>query len=1308
MIKKILHITISIIFSLSIASAQDFRYLTVENGLSSNITYLTIKDKKQITWIATRNGIDRFDGQNIKHYDLFTPSQQATSAIAMTFDKNGQLWAGTTQGLFSYDVSIDDFTIFSHKDFDYQNRINSLFVDEYNDLWIATNKGFFIFDIEKKIFKNIENPIGQAFVQLLHQDSKKNIWISSAKGNFIYKNNRFQRLEDIFTQIKTPIRDIIHTIFEDKNDRILLGTDANGLFVLNTKNQEFQQISASNASISEGAIRTINHWENNAFIIGIDGGGLLVMNNDLTIQKQFSYNEDQIGQLKDNGVYHIFLDEEQRYWIATYGGGINIYEPNSPKFRRIAHQINTPNSLNNNAVRAFIEDSKGNWWIGTEKGVSKYNPNQNVWKHFFNKKGQTNLLGSNTVLSLCEDDEGNIWIGTFAGGVTKLNPQTGQTTIYRTSESNESIGTNHVYKIYKDRKGQMWFGGIRGKLSKYLPATNTFEHINATMVYDMIEMSNGAFYLGTRTNGLFTLDTKTDKVTLVPFKDIEGAPMITCLYPQGQSLWMGTQGRGLLHFDAQTEKITQFSTQEGLPANIVVGILEDKNGRLWLSTARGLSCFDIKQGTFLNYDNQDGLGNLEFNLQAFGKTNKGQFLFGGQNGLTTFYPNDFHNNQTAIPKLFFTDFKLFNKSVKPSADAPIQQQLDDVQKIRLKHDQNAFSFDFVAINYGNAPKNKYKWRLKGFESNWSPSTNNASAIYTNIRHGQYTFEVIVSADGKNWSEPRSISIQIQPPFWQSSSAYLIYLVLILAIAALVSNYLSIRLKERNSEEKIKFFINIAHDLRTPLTLIKAPLEDLEKESFSDTAQEKLQLIKRNTNRLYQLMTQLLDFQKADLGKLQLLTREKNIIHYLKEKTMLFQPLAKEKHINLRFESTLQNLPLYYDTDKMDKIIYNLLSNAIKYTPENGTVTITAFEEKKYCLIQVKDTGIGIPLKQQKQIFKRYTRGKNAINQQITGSGVGLMLAYKLVHFQKGTIDFESIEGQGTVFNLRFPLGKEHLAPENILTTAIEQQPQKPALEQTLSLNEIENTSQQWTILVVEDNFDLRTYIANNLQQQYKVLQAENGETGLAIAKVETPDLIISDVMMPKMDGIKMCHQLKTSVETSHIPVILLTALNETGYKVKGIQSGADIYLEKPFEMKVLQAYIQNLIQLRQQLHLKYQSNTVETPQKEDFTNPIDHEFMKKVNQIIMEYLPDESFSVEVLCRKLLMSRPVLFRKIKALTGHSIQKYINTIRLNEAMKLIKARQHTVSEVAYLTGFSNPKYFSTSFKKFFGVSPSKVVS
>lgn len=1293
----------------------DFQYLTVEKDLSSNIVYQTVHDEKGLIWIATRNGIDRYDGTSFRHYSLSTTASMLNTAYCLYLDKKGRIWAGSAQGLFHYDHRKDNFEVFSQELTTAKVRVNALWMDRKDQLWVGTAQGLVILDPENGERIDLPTiPAANTMIRAIYEDAGGDIWVGSRQGIHIFdpKQGQWRMLFDLFPGVNWADRSRLEGIcfYEDDSRRLWIGTLQQGIWLIDNKRENIRSLASINPSWPPGEVRAISRWANQQMLIGVDGSGLLVLDTDLKITATYRHDEDQKGSLNDNGIYHILRDVDERYWVSTYGGGLNVYDARKPIFQLIQHEYNNPNSLNNNFVRAILQTRTGNLWFGTEKGLSRLAPSSGSWTHYYNEPGQSSVLGHNTILSICQDRAGGIWAGSYSGGVINIDPAGGQNRIYRSQvDDPNSLGTDYVYTIYEDAAGLLWFGGIRGQLTRYDPARDSFQRFPLQGVFDIIEAANDQLYLGT-VNGLFLLDKASERIERIELEDIGPITSnIICFYrSEDDTIWMGTESNGLIAFSPGKAQARQWTLRQGLPSNSVVGILEDERHRIWLSTARGLSCINPKDGSILNFSLEDGIGNLEFNLSAFGKTTNGYFLFGGQNGCTRFDPKNIGIDSIRIPKIFFTDFKLFNRSVQPHLeDSPLPAQIDEASLIQLQHDQNAFSFDFTAINFTNPSKNTYRWRLVGLEDNWSPITSNASAVYTNISPGDYEFTVQASLDGKQWSAPRTIELFIAPPFWQSGWAYLLYLLIGSGLAILGINYSRIRIKERNSMEKIRFFINIAHDLRTPLTLIKAPIKDIQRDpAMPEALQPKLELVEKNTERLHQLMSQLLDFQKAGLGKMEFQVREKDVVGYLRRKVELFLPWAEEKQIKLGFFPEPEQLLLYYDTDKLDKILYNLLSNALKYTPEKGTVSVSVTEEKEQCCIIIEDDGIGIPKEQQAMLFRRYMRATNAVNYQIPGSGVGLMLVYQLVKLHRGKIEVDSEEGAGTAVRTWLPLGKNHLRPEQILPEAPLKTVAEPEILAGPKELPVENmTTEAPAILIIEDHPEIRSYLAGSLSGRYKVSEAANGAEGLRLAREKSPDLIISDVMMPEIDGMSLCRQIKEEFETSHIPVIMLTALQGTDYNVEGLESGADVYLEKPFEIRVLEAYVQNLIAGRQRLRAKFASAEDE-PQAEDYPSAREHAFVQQIIAIIHGHIDAEDFSVDFLCREMALSRPVLFRKLKALTGQNIQNFIKIVRLKKAKELLLQEPLTIAEVAYRTGFSNPKYFSTSFRKHFGVRPSEV--
>jgi signal transduction histidine kinase/AraC-like DNA-binding protein len=648
-------------------------------------------------------------------------------------------------------------------------------------------------------------------------------------------------------------------------------------------------------------------------------------------------------------------------------------------------------------------------------------------------------------------------------------------------------------------------------------------------------------------------------------------------------------------------------------------------------------------------------------------------------------------------------------------DGPLQKRLDLTDNLSLDYNQNSFSISFIGLNYTNPVKNQYTWKLEGFEREWTPRISSNTATYTNIPPGHYNFRVRSTSDMNEWNgDERSIKIYIQPPFYRTMWAYFFYTIMIISVALMILQFMRIRYEEHHAKEKIQFFINVAHDLRTPLTLIQSPLSRItESKTLSETDKINLELAQKNAGKLSQLFNQLLEFQKADLNKLQVQIGAHDIVGHLKEVVTAFQPLLDKKKIACELKAPFEKLEVWYDELILDKIFYNLISNAIKYNKENGKIVITVKSDKSNCYIEVDDSGIGIPADQQKKVFRSYFRASNAINSAETGSGVGLMLVRHLVELHKGKIDFVSKAGEGTCFKIKIPIKWKNFITSDFVSDADVRSGRatKPAHELIHKDSQMniphsdvfaEGRSKLPKVLVVEDSEDLRAFLANSLEPRYRVYGACNGREALSVIEKSHPDLILSDVMMPEMDGNMLCAHLKQHLETCHIPVILLTALTDNDYKIEGYDVGADAYLEKPFDIKVI-SRIENL--LRSRVLLKDKFLNYHTPSDAiGYKSKIDQDFIQKAVKIVTDNVTDPEFSVEEFCKKIFISRPVLYRKLKALTDQSPQDFIRIIRLKKAIEYMTQADMNINEAAYQAGFSDPKYFSTCFKKHYGKSPS----
>ncbi len=1287
-----------------------FRNLSVDQGLHNSTVYAISQDKHGIMMFALRDGIDKYDGYDFKHYDLLPADSLADFDIkvrSLFRDNSGRIYAGAGSRLFLYDNVHDVFRELCNISNANINRyINVIHGDLTGRIWLGTNRGVVIYDPASDstlVIPDFYFPVLSFYVGNHH-----NMWIGSNKGLYLYdmKKNGFIS-QTSSTQINQRLKKIqVFSYYGLDHHRILLGT-SDGLWMLNPQHGTLREIQITSCCKRSYVIRDIVLYDHNFFLLGTDGCGLLVTDSLFRSTAHYYANEDDPQSLSNNGIYDVHIDLENRIWIATYGGGISLYDPNLKSFRVIRHIPYNRNSLGNNNVRSILEDTGGKLWFGTKQNISILDRKTGSWKHINTENNDLQEVGENIVLCLTETDKHRVWAGTFSNGVF-IYDENGKLTGHLKNDPRDtnSIGTNYVYAITTDTDGNIWLGGIHGLLTRYNPQTKKARlYRPITNIRSILETSLHHILVGTK-KGIYINKHGSDKFVLLKTGIADSKHLlkqILCIHETtDHKLWVGTEGNGLIYLDSTGKFLKRYTQKEGLPSNYIQGVLEDTvTGNLWISTSNGISEFVHKKNEFINFSVSDGLSSREFFTGVYYKTREGEMIFGGINGVTIFKPEEIKLN-TQPPSIVFSDFFVFNKSFRNMGkEAPAIGNINNTKEIILKHNQNSISVAFAAINYTSTGKNLYRWKLEGLsglENQWSYPTTQRIATYTNLRPGHYKFFVQASNNDGVWNRKgRKLSIVVRPPFWMTPVAILIYITIFVLLSVAVHNYIIIRIRETQSQKKIKFFINIAHDIRTPLTLIRGSLHDLKNNQWPSPVRKSLHLIDNNVTRLNNLVRQLLDFQKADMGKMQLKVIECDLDKLLREIIDTFEPWAEEKNITIQYQSHEQVGQVWLDKSKIERIMYNLLSNAIKYSYENGIVEVILNTGNMTATVKVIDHGMGIPASQKKIIFNRYFRSDNVVNKQITGSGIGLMLTRKLVKLHKGSISFKSEEGKGSEFSFQIPINREAYSSEELYNDIKK--------EKLTTVREVlpEEKTGIYHVLVVEDSDELREYLKDNLCKYYKVTVAVNGKEGLSEAHRHNFDLIVSDVMMPEMDGIEFCSRIRKNIHTSHIPFILLTALNSVQSKILSMEYGADDYIEKPFDIDYLKARIDNLLHTRELLRNKYLSKPETASSSAGIRNKMDAELMRKLVKVVSESYQDENFSVEVLCRELGVSRPVLYRKLKAYTNKSPQDFIKIYRLKKAEEMLTSGQGYVKEIAYTVGFSNPKYFSVSFKKFFGKSP-----
>jgi signal transduction histidine kinase/DNA-binding response OmpR family regulator/ligand-binding sensor domain-containing protein len=1306
---------IILVFLINNSPAQQVRYLNNSNGLSSRHTYGVEQDYKGFIWFATNEGIDRYDGNEFRNYTLHSSTINPTELgyrFNIVTDTSKIIWAYTTSGrIFRYNQFKDEFDLIFElqtilEDFTTIPYINKIFFDRQNIMWIGTTIGTYYAKVTG------------AELQWTHFYSKTpSFCFEESETGFVWAgtNEGVQKLysKEILNNKDTDPDEIYHatknlhirSIFYDSQNKTLwIGSENSGPSVYNLNKNKWTDLSYLTPPIP---IRSILKDSQGTILIGLDGAGIIMVDPvKFEIRETWKKSEDITDGLSDNSVLDIYCDAEDRIWVSTWSAGITILDLHKPKLKFIAHQFNNQNSIRSNQVGSIFEDSDGDLWFGTNSGVSKLNVSTGNWDHLQDLPNAKEISAFK-ILSICEDNKKRIWIGGYANGVHCYDKKSRTLTDYT-----PKIGISYIYCIFYDGMNGLWFGGMEGKLTKMDLRDESLTTYNARNVTVIINRNKEQLWVGT-TSGLNLVDKVSGKVYSYPefatgIDEISNK-YINCLYTGSPNqLWIGTNGGGLNLCNLEKKQIDVFSIEDGLPSNFIYGIFSDNKGRIWLSTEKGTGCFDPVNKKSINIGYIEKFTNFPFNQNAHAQMKTGEIIFGGLNGALIFSPENILSYK-GKSKLVLNEFWISYHRVLPGdKGSPLFLPVDQVSETKLRYNQNSFSFRFSSINFDNADQFVYQWKLQGFDTEWTPLTANRTAGYTNIPPGKYIFKIrTVNRNDLLTSDERQIFITISPPLWKTKFAFVFYFILVSGIVFLLYSMDQNRLQKKHSADKIKFFISTAHDIKTPVSLIKAPLKDLEADKGL-TAQGLyyLKLAQSNADRLSQVVNQVLDFDKIESKKTQMAFTFNNLNAYLQEKMVSYKLLAEDKELEFNYSIPDYSINVMFDVAKMDKIIDNLFSNAIKYTLPGGMVSLAAKMNAKEWTIEISDTGIGIPKKEQKNLFRMYYRAANAINSRKSGTGIGLMLVENLVKLHGGSITFTSLENKGTSFLLSFPIKSPSGKSE--VRTEFQVHPSDDIFQNINSKEDVAYSivsvahESQTKILVVEDEKDLRNYLVSTLSQKYYVYCAEDGEEAYNLVEKEKFDLIISDVMMPKMKGDELCRKIKGNIDTSHIPVILLTALSDKDNTISGFEAGADNYISKPFDIGVIHASIDSILRNRRLISESLLKGIEPSPEKV-FINNLDQSLIKNILAIVEKEISNPDFSISDLCRETAMSRTLLYEKIKAHTNLAPNEFIRIIRMNKAMDFLKTGKYSINEIADHVGFQDSKYFSTAFKKFFGKSP-----
>ncbi|WP_346860591.1 two-component regulator propeller domain-containing protein [uncultured Draconibacterium sp.] len=1274
-----------------------FYNLNEEYGMSIRETNQACSDDNGFIWISSKMGILRYSLGDIRVYQLPVVSHNIVE-VRMEYS-NGILYVYTNNGqIFVYNSILDKFEFLINLSADLRNPylvVNQILIDQSGKLWIASSFGLFYYSRETGLKAQIQN-----------QDIQTVEWKDNDRFFFIadgyVKLFRISELQE-HTFFKFPEEEnyIVSTLsYDHSTDNLWIGTNANGQFILKSGQQNFQFVNIE--EIPHQPILAIEAISDSKVLLGIDGQGVWEIDkSDLTVSNVYKEDSDNPNSLKGNGVYDIYSDNNNRVWICSYSGGVSFFDKANPAITQLKHIVNNSNSLINNDVNDVLEDSNGNLWFATNNGVSFLNVKSSRWKSLFqNKKEQAQVF-----LTLSEDSQGRIWAGTYSSGVYLIDAKNGVELKHLSVETTDGqFRSNFVFDIIKDSQGNMWCGGVNGDLICYNTKQDSFRSFDNMTIYNILDYKSDKLLLGS-TYGLILFDKNTGETETL----LEGY-IVQDIFVNQEIILICTSGNGLILYNSETREIESFTVDSGLPSNFISSI-QHSNGFFWLGTEQGLCRLNPEDKSILTFNSLLTLNNASFNLAAHDVMADGRLVFGSSKGALIFDPGVIQpvENQGRI---YFQDLTISGRSIRELNTPSLTSPLDSLANLALNYYQNTISLEMIPIGVAEAGA-KFSWKLEDLDQEWSRPSSNKILSYSNIPSGSYTLRIrMLDNSNSNVLAERIISLEMIPPYWETLWFQIIVFVFILGVFVFSMLYYIDLLKKKHSDEKIRFFANTAHDIRTSLTLINGPVEELNKESgLSDKGLHYLHLATDQTRRLLKVATQLMDFQKSDIGKERISLSMVDVVKIIENRVMMFESYASNKSIQLYFSSNIEKFETAIDETLMDKVVDNLISNAIKYSPADTSVQVNLKCSSTKWILEVKDQGIGISKQAQRQLFKEYYRAENVINSKIVGSGIGLLLVKNYVNLHGGKINCTSQLNLGASFEVTIPTRevevselKKDMSNSNTHQPVIIKQEFSPSI-----LSDGDDSGKpKMKVLIVEDNEYLREFLKSALESQFKIFLAEDGVQAWNLIQQQTPDMVVSDIMMPNMDGFELCRKIKSTYETSHLPVILLTALAGKAEQLQGLGLGADDYLTKPFDVSILQQRIRTLVQNREIIR----DRALKIIQKGEgdtsiLENELNDKFLKRMIEVVHENISNAQFSKNDFASAMNASPSLLYKKIKSLTDQSPTDFIKLVRLNHSLELLSSKKYNITEVSELCGFSSVGYFSTVFRKHYGKSPSQMI-
>lgn len=1319
---KICLLTIVLSLFLHLANGQPyyFNHYQVENGLSNNSVECSLQDRDGFLWFGTLNGLNRFDGYTFK---IFRNNPEDSTSIGSNFirclyyDNNETLWIGTNKGIYIYNKLQEKFSLLKGVP---AGNSTAIAADSRGNYWFIVNSAVYSYNLKTRKTKSYPFNEGRPVATSIAVTGDGDLWVSTLTGSL----KKYTPALDSFITYSAYDKNngnfptSIEKIYPVDNQSFLVGTSSQGVKSFDIGKKTYKDIITFNDKHTGIYVRQFLRWSDHEYWIATETGIYIYnTNSDSIVHLQKEY--DNPYSLSDNVIHTFCRDREGGLWIGTYLGGINYLPRPFTSFQKFFPRLKSP-SLSGNAVHEICKDQYGNFWIGTEDGgLNKIGMGKKKFSYFQPTGSKESIAYHNIHGLLATGNE--LWIGTFEHGLDVMNIPTEKIVRhYSAGPGNHGLKSNFIVTLFQAKNGEILVGTWHG-LYKYNKRTDDFSLLTdeSLHIQTLLQDDENILWMCTQGDGVYYYDSSIAGYHNLRFDPANQNSLIDnhvngIFQDSRKNLWFATEG-GLCKYEKDKRKFTRYTTKNGFPDNLIFRTLEDDQHNLWISTSKGLVCFNPDGESIRTFKQSNGLLSDQFNYNSSYKDTNGIMYFGSVKGMISFNPSRFTKN-TAVPPVYITGFQVNNKELAVNdRDSPLKESITYTRSVSLVHDQSSFSIDFAALSYTVPDMNEYAYKMEGLDRDWTYLKTNRKAYFTKLSPGKYIFKVKGSNSSGVWNEKEaSLEINILPPFWASTWAYVAYVFAGLGLAFLLVRYYVGRAEEKNLRKiellkmekereiyhaKIEFFTNIAHEIRTPLTLIKMPLDKLmKKENKNPEISDNLKTMERNTNRLIDLTNQLLDFRKTETDKFSLNFVKTDISDLLREIFSNFQPAADQKNISYKLELPRMALQAFVDPEALKKILSNLINNAVKYAESKVYVRLLPFNsDDKVFTVDIKNDGFLIPYDQKEKIFEPFYRMKET--EKEAGTGIGLPLSRSLAESHKGILDLKKSENDLNVFELILPI---HQDKEFNL-----HQEETPHITDEAPASEADEHPSKPVLLFVEDNKEILDFICRELHTEYTVRRAFNGQEALEVLKDENVQLVISDIMMPVMDGLELCKKIKTNLEYSHIPIILLTAKNTLHSKIEGLEVGADAYIEKPFAFEHLQAQISNLLSNRNKIKEHFASSPLAHIKTIGYSKA-DKNFLEQLNTVINQNLTNLDIDVENLARIMNMSRATFYRKIKVLFNLTPHELINISRLKKAAELLAEGNYKVYEVASMVGYTLQTNFARDFHKQFGMSPTEYMN